>query len=90
MKMPDFPVLQRDIAPGAAAQVDVLMDFWQADRSPWIHRNLPPWDMVRLLTLHPPHAANLSYQRDMLSFKDDMGPYSGGTRTCLVWSCLSA
>lgn len=27
----DFPVLQRDIAPGAAAQVDVLMDFWQAD-----------------------------------------------------------
>lgn len=31
MKMPDFSVLQRDIAPGAAAQVDVLMDFWQAD-----------------------------------------------------------
>lgn len=31
MKVPDFPVLQRDIAPGAAAQVDVVMDFWQAD-----------------------------------------------------------
>lgn len=31
MNVPDFPVLQRDIAPGAAAQVDVVMDFWQAD-----------------------------------------------------------
>lgn len=31
MKMPDFPVLQRDTGPGAAVQVDVLMDFWQAD-----------------------------------------------------------
>lgn len=27
MKMPDFPMLPRDTAPGAAAQVDVLMDF---------------------------------------------------------------
>lgn len=31
VKMPDFPVLQKDIVPGAAAQADMLMDFWQAD-----------------------------------------------------------
>lgn len=83
VKMPDFPVLQRDIAPGTAAQVDMLMDFW-------LQGNLPPQDMVRLLTLLPPHAASLSYQGDTSSLKDGMGPHSSATRTCLVWSCLSA
>lgn len=74
MKMPDFPVLLRDIAPGTAAQVDVLMDFWQAD--PHGSMEICLQGIWRLLILLPTHAANLSYQGDMSPSKDDMGPHS--------------
>lgn len=57
MKQPDFPVLQRDTAPGAAAQVDVLMDFWQVD--PQGSMEICLHGIWRLLTLLPPRAANI-------------------------------
>lgn len=86
MKMPDFPVLQRDIAPGAAAQVDVLVDFWQADP----HGKSASMEYGEASDHMSSSCCQLILPGDMSSSKDDMGLHSDGTRTCLVWSCLSA